>query len=208
MNGFLESFLPILEGFKKYKVEAFLLSTASIITLISALIFVSNLGNQQGFKNKTVAEVEIKPKLDAIYVELAGAIERPNVYEVTNGARLKDALILAGGLTASADRSYFSRNFNLAEILGDQEKIYIPTTVEVEEGVSGIPNAISNLSQPARINLNSASLQELDTLPGVGEATGNKIIQGRPYKSPDELLSKKIVGQSLYDKIKDLIALD
>jgi competence protein ComEA len=71
------------------------------------------------------------------------------------------------------------------------------------------PNSIATISNQSssKISINSASEKELDTLPGIGEVTAQKIIQGRPYTSIEELKNKKIVKPTVYEKIKDLIAI-
>ena len=63
-------------------------------------------------------------------------------------------------------------------------------------------------TQSTLININTASFEELDTLPGVGKVIGQKIINNRPYSSIEELQTKKIVNKSTYEKIKDLITVD
>jgi len=201
---------------KKYRVEFFLVSAALIIAVVSGLIYLTTLQNSQTLleldtQDSTAAQAEYK-----IYVDLAGAVENPDVYELSSGARLKDALKLAGGLSANADRDFFSRNFNLSRLLSDQEKIYIPSAFEVSKGIFG-PAEAANLNQPNTgqtnsnvdlININTAALEELDQLPGVGKVTAEKIIRGRPYQSVDQLLNNKIVGKSVFEKIKNLITVN
>ncbi len=126
-----------------------------------------------------------------IFVDIAGAVEKPDVYEVTAGSRLKDVLIMAGGLSAQADRHFFARYFNLSRIISDQEKIYIPSTFEIENGIFTeeqltFENFPKNpLNEPIeekskKININTSTIEELNQLPGVGKATAQKIINNRP----------------------------
>ncbi|MFN4212549.1 MAG: helix-hairpin-helix domain-containing protein [Microgenomates group bacterium] len=214
MSGFLNSFAPIKISFsplfkrlKKYKIEIILLIFALITALISVgVYFVSQKETAEEpvfFEKKTIT-----PSFSKIFVDIAGAVEKPNVYEVTVGARLKDVLVMAGGLSADADRKFFSRNFNLAKIVADQEKIYIPSTEEVKNGFfvenqQTLPNPSQTISK--KININTASLEELDQLPGVGKVTAQKIIDGRPYQSLEELLTKKVINKGVYDKIINII---
>ena len=147
------------------------------------------------------------------FVDLEGSVERPDVYEITSGARLKDVLIASGGLSVDADRIYFARNFNLARLLKDQEKIYIPSISETENNVLAATQTIqsqtnSSLAQPANtININTGSMDELDSLAGIGAITAQKIIQNRPFQTIQELLDKKIVNKGVFENIKNRIAI-
>src|SRR3989344_5532042 len=211
MSWLEESFKPIWE---KYKIEVVLIATASIITIVSGIIF--TLSQRANLKQELPSWIKQKTSVqnnNKISVDLSGAVEKSDVYEVSSGARLKDILILAGGLSQDADRQFFSKNFNLARLLKDQEKIYIPTEEEIQGGE--IQNTQNSFSDPAvdvlgasnKVNINSGSMDQLDTLPGVGKVTAGKIIQNRPYASIDDLLNKKIVGKSVFEKIKDLVQL-
>lgn len=212
---------------KKYPIEIFLLISALILTLISGIFYFKDSSSTQEdeeiFQEKNShQENQI---LEKIFVEIAGAVEKPDVYEVTPGARLKDVLIKAGGLSPQADRDFFYRNFNLAKIVNDQEKFYIPSTDEINSGLfkeilqtldytqTKQPIVLGNSKELVKnnnnqlININTATMEELDSLPGVGKVTAQKIIQNRPYFSIEDLLNKKVVGKSVFEKIKNLITL-
>lgn len=138
-----------------------------------------------------------------IMVDVEGGVIRPGVYSLSASARAQDALIAAGGLSNAADRSWVEKNLNLAAKLIDGQKIYIPKLGENKTSLSASSqDAVSNSSG---ININSANLQTLDSLPGVGPATAQKIISGRPYGAIEELLSKKIVTEKVFGQIKDKI---
>jgi competence protein ComEA len=205
MSGFFQSFLPIVKRLKKYKIEIFLLAIAFFSALISAGVYLATQ-KERGTDEEIISnEPAAKQGGGRIFVDIAGAVEKPDVYEVTAGARLKDVLGVAGGLSADADREFFSRNFNLAKIIEDQEKIYIPSTSEIQNGAS-VENAPTS-AYNQKININRASLDELDQLPQVGKVTAQKIIENRPYQSLEDLLAKKVVNKSVYEKIKNLIIL-
>lgn len=139
------------------------------------------------------------PKL--IKVDVSGAVVNPGVYELKSSDRIQEALIKAGGLAEKADREWVAKNLNLAQKLPDGAKIYIPKANE-QAGSSGLSD-LGNLGH--LININSASAEELESLSGIGPVTSQKIISGRPYESIDDLLNKKIVGKSVWGKIKDKI---
>lgn len=220
MSGFIKSFNPILKRLKKYALEIILLTLALIIT-ISALVIYAKNGLSANEEIETDSSGQSK-----IFVDVSGAVKKPNVYEIEFGARLKDLINKAGGLSEEADIIFFNRNFNLARIVTDQEKVYVPSALEIGNGIfiqnqqtldyaspvstANLPSQLTQtdlgLNSNEIININSATLEELDQLPGVGEVTANKIIANRPYSTIEELLSKKIVNKSVYDKINSLIS--
>ena len=130
-----------------------------------------------------------------IWVDVSGAVVAPGVYKLAEGARVKDALVAAGGVSSVADRTILAKEVNLAAIVTDGQKIYIR---EKSNGQAGAMTA-------DKINLNSASLSELDSLWGVGEIRAGEIVKNRPYAKVEELLTKKIVTKSVFEKIKDQI---
>ena len=135
-----------------------------------------------------------------IVVHVDGAVAKPGVYELVSDARVSDAVSAAGGLSESADMV----RVNLAAKVTDGQKIYIPSFAEVSEG-KPFGQSVAGNSTSALVNINTAAESQLDTLPGVGSVTAQKIIASRPYGSPEELLTKKAVGQSVYEKIKDMV---
>lgn len=143
---------------------------------------------------------ELSPQITKIQVDIEGAVSKPGVYKLGTGSIIQDALIASGGLSKDADREYVSKNINLASKLSDGAKIYIPKLGENAE------NLVSGSSfSTALININTASEKELDTLPGIGSVTANKIISGRPYLSINDLIDKNIVSSKVFTQIKEKI---
>jgi competence protein ComEA len=139
-----------------------------------------------------------------IVVDVAGALEHPGVYHLPSGSRIGDALVMAGGLSASADREWVAKTMNLAEILKDGAKVYIPAKVDGKTlGVSVIKEEAGS----GKVNINTATVSELDSLTGIGEVRAKSIVDNRPYGNIDELVSKAKIPQSVYDKIKDSISI-
>ena len=134
-----------------------------------------------------------------IVVHVDGAVLNPGVYEMSESARVSDAVSASGGLSDSADMT----KINLAAKVADGQKIYIPKVGESD--VKGVGVGDAGSGSTGLVNINTATESQLDTLPGVGPVTAQKIIASRPYSSPEELLTKKAVGQSVYEKIKDLV---
>ena len=134
-----------------------------------------------------------------IVVHVDGAVLKPGVYELSESARVSDAVSASGGLSDSADMT----KVNLAAKVSDGQKIYVPKIGESD--VKGVGVGDAGSGSTGLININTASESQLDTLPGIGPVTAQKIIASRPYSTPEELLTKKAVGQSVYEKIKDLV---
>lgn len=152
--------------------------------------------------------VAISPATIAIDVE--GAVASPGVYNISENARVQDALIAAGGLSGNSDREWVAKNINLAAKITDGTKIYIPSVGEMNGAQNTVGAGVSNASgvlgsSSQQININTASVSDLDSLPGVGDVTANKIISGRPYSSIQDLLDKKIVSAKVFREIQSLI---
>ncbi len=136
-----------------------------------------------------------------ILVDIEGAVINPGVYQLSLESRVVDALAAAGGMSEQADRQWIEKNLNLAKKVSDGLKIYIPRLgEEIFTGESATEPAGSVM------NINTASTTDLESLPGVGAVTASSIIEGRPFAQIDELLSRKIVGEATFEKIKDKIS--
>ena len=137
-------------------------------------------------------------------VDVAGAVVRPGVYKVKEGSRFQDAILAAGGMSEEADQAVVAKQINLAAKVSDGMKIYVP--FRGESSTSTISTTDTTSTQGSLININSVGVKELDTLPGVGPVTSEKIINGRPYQAVDDLLKRKIVSQKVYDQIKEMVS--
>jgi len=132
-----------------------------------------------------------------IVVDVAGAVRRPGLYRLAQGTRIADALALAGGATRKADVTLV----NLAAPLADGEQVVVP--------VRGAAAAASGSSPTAPVDLNSASAEQLDALPGIGPATAAKIVAFRqehgPFHTVDDLDAVPGIGPSRIDQLKGLV---
>jgi competence protein ComEA len=143
-----------------------------------------------------------------IVVFVSGAVVSPGLYSLPNDARLGDALRAAGGVLADAVAS-----INQAERLWDGAQVHVPasaevpTTLQPSAGVSGALPAVSGTttSQGGRININTASVDQLTSLPGIGPAKATAIVEGRPYAAVDDLDRVSGIGPKTIEQLRELI---
>ena len=154
-----------------------------------------------------------KNEMDAIVVEVSGAVEKAGVYKLNNEDRIEDVLVLAGGISADADRVWMEKFLNRASKLVDGQKVYIPRVGEqsgvlsAKDGGGYQSGSSSQEGQKEEfININTANLKTLDSLPGIGPVYGQNIIEQRPYSNTEELVSKDVIPTKTYEKIKDKIS--
>ncbi len=183
------------------------LSVVGIVLIIGG-IFTSGIGKAKpnppagGFPKESLVTENQK----MISVDVSGAVQKPGVYSLNEGSRIEDAVLAAGGITESANTEYISKYLNMAQKLSDGTKIYIPKVGE--QGVSPVSaGSVAGASANAVVNINTATQAELETLSGIGPVTASKIISDRPYQTAEDLLNKKVVSKSVFEKIKDSISL-
>lgn len=138
----------------------------------------------------------------SIYVHVCGQVNCPGVYELDKDSRLYEAIAAAGGMTeAAADTC-----LNHAEILVDGQQVYVPSGEELQASADVSP---MQETQDGRVNINTASREELMTLTGIGEAKAGAIIRYREdkgsFKSTEELKEVEGIKDGVYNKVKDQI---
>jgi competence protein ComEA len=140
-----------------------------------------------------------------VYVDVAGAVRSPGLYSLPAGARVADALAVAGGTRARADLS----TLNLAEILLDGTKVDVPGAHRVAMGAEPAPPATP--STPTVVLLNSADQAALETIPGVGPVTAGAILAYRgqigSFESIDQLLDVDGIGPATLEAIRPYVGL-
>jgi len=213
----------IWEKIKGYNFDAFLEKNKIVIVLLLLGLILLGLGifyfRNNNFIDSGKIEVLETPtgsqkKEGDILVEISGGVEKPGVYKLSSDSRIEDLLVQSGGLTADADRSWMEKYINRAAKLADGQKIYIPRVDEQSDILSAknyegyqTASSVQGSASENLININTANLKELDTLPGIGPVYGQSIIDHRPYSSVEELMSKGALKKSVYEKIKDKVTL-
>lgn len=147
-----------------------------------------------------------------IMLQIAGEVNAAGTYALTKGARLEDLIDMAGGLTDSAD----SDNINLVSPLRDGEYYYIPAVGEtIPETAANSPMHIQaggELSVQYPLNLNTATQEELETLPGIGPSKAADILAYRdehgPFQSVDDLASVSGIGPSTIESLRDYLIVE
>lgn len=158
------------------------------------------------------AESETRGETAALFVHVLGAVARPGLYELAAGTRVMDAVAAAGGFSSTADPG----GVNLARELSDGEQLYVPVVGEVPppdagggtggaSGGAGSPGAAS----AGPIDLNRATLAELDTLPRIGPSLAQRILDWRDanggFTSVDELREVSGIGDKTFESLRELV---
>ncbi|WP_255579842.1 helix-hairpin-helix domain-containing protein [Cryobacterium sp. PAMC25264] len=158
---------------------------------------------------------ELAAAAPAIFVHVLGAVAHPGLFEVHDGARVVDAVAAAGGLLATADQA----GVNLARLVSDGEQLYVPAQGEVVAGAPPVAAGGGGSSSGAggtgsgaaavKVNLNTATLAELDTLPRIGPTMAQRILdyrdaQGR-FGTIDDLRNVTGIGEKTFAALQDLI---
>ncbi|HMO59523.1 MAG TPA: ComEA family DNA-binding protein [Roseiflexaceae bacterium] len=145
------------------------------------------------------------PITASVIVYVSGAVIAPDVYQLPAAARVKDVVLAAGGFTAEADPDAI----NLAAPLSDGQHVYVPLQGTTAHPAAAAPVAAGVGATDGRIDLNTAGVAELDTLPGIGPAIAERIVAHRtsngPFRSVAELQQIKGIGPALLEQITPLV---
>jgi competence protein ComEA len=154
------------------------------------------------------AAPDASPSSALVYVQVVGHVARPGLYQVREGDRVMDAVAAAGGFAPDADQAAI----NLARVVSDGEQIQVPAVGEAPvagSGATGGAGGGSGAVPGAKVNLNTADATALETLPRVGPATAQKIIDWRTkngrFRSVQDLRSVSGIGDATFDQLKDLV---
>ncbi|RME82040.1 MAG: ComEA family DNA-binding protein, partial [Caldilineae bacterium] len=149
------------------------------------------------------------PTPSPLRVYVSGAVRTPGVYRLSPDSLVEDAIAKAGGPTDEADLVAI----NLAHPLSDGEQIYVPSRADnvspppvFSSRASGSTTATQDdAAVPGPVDLNTATAEELEALPGIGPKTAEAIIEGRPYSAVDDLLRVKGIGEKTLEKLRPYV---
>ena len=153
-----------------------------------------------------VAEAVAPAEPPEIVVHVVGAVRSPGLYRLAEGSRVADALTLAGGAGPKADLA----GVNLAAPLVDGTQVLVPRRGEaVAAGGAAASTGSGALSPPGPVRLSTATLEELDALPGVGPVTAERILQYReqhgPFRTVEELDAVPGIGPARLEQLRELV---
>ena len=139
--------------------------------------------------------------VEMLYIYVCGQVKNPGVYTLPEGSRVYDVFALAGGLTELAATDYW----NQARLLKDGEMIYVPSKEEVKDQTFDSADAATT-NKSDKVNINTASKEELMALPGIGETRASAILAYRqkngPFSSIEELKEVEGIKEAVFAKIK------
>ena len=205
--------------------QKIVLAIAGIFVVVLFAIYMNTKSNSNTYTIANENDIEEKEEMqevskseEKIYIHITGAVIKEGVVEINNNARIKDAIEMAGGLREDADIS----NVNLAYILKDGQKIYIPNKSEImqaemivteENGEEVLIDDGGDLEEiNGKININTAGIEQLEKLSGIGEGTAIKIIEYRKdngkFKSIEDLKNVSGIGDAKFNSIKNNICVD
>ena len=176
----------------------FLFSGCSKASYFQSTELVEEVDNESTAKEQVVEDV----LPTTIYVQVAGAVKKPDVYELLEGSRVYAAIEAAGGLLESAD----DNDINQAALLEDGQKLYIYTAEEIKELEA---KEEAKEADDGLININKATATELMSLPGIGQSKANQIVAYREangsFSSIDDIKKVSGIGDGIFNQINSLI---
>lgn len=202
-----ENFLDIgIKSFiSRYRIE--LVASLSFVMLIGAVVLGKAIIRQRSieqlsFQSDKIEVVDEQTQVEsAIWVDVAGAVVKPGVYELAIGSRVVDALNSAGGFSEEANLQQVAQTINQAEVLVDGLKIYVPFRIEQNTtNESSVDTPITTT-----ISLNYSTIDQLMELPGIGNTYAQNIINARPFQRVEDLKNVSGIGDRRYLQIKDLV---
>ena len=192
------SLVMFMTGCQRKDEAIVLIPSGEDVAEFPSLEAVEQAAEPAGSSVKVQEPAKAEPQM--IYVYVCGAVRDPGVVEVPEGSRAEEALRLVGGMTAEADPFYV----NLAETVTDGQKLYFPTLEEAETLEAEVKATAEGL-----VNINTASVEELCALPGIGASRAADIVRYREqngaFQTKEDIMKVSGIKQNAYDKLCDKI---
>jgi competence protein ComEA len=170
------------------------------------------LGGSQPGDSGLVARAVGSASPELLVVDVQGAVVHPGVVRLVAGSRVGDAIAAAGGYGPRVAADRVGRSLNLAALLHDGDQVAVPSRDDPAEApgntTGGAGSGAGSSPAGGPIDLNTATAEQLDTLPGIGPVTAAKILAARDeqrFAAVDDLKTRKLVGSATFDKLKDLV---
>lgn len=198
MSAIQSYFTRILDWISKNKKTSGRIIAIVLILLLAVCMRI--------FGNTSPKETEEPEAATTAYVDISGEVISPGIYEVDDETRLFELIELAGGLKENADID----SINQAEFVTDGQKIIIPSLLPDEDNNPPSEQNTVSGTQNSRININTASREELKQLSGIGDVIADRIIEYRSsnrFMKIEEIKNVKGIGDSIFEKIKGQITI-
>jgi competence protein ComEA len=176
-----------------------------LVILVGGFTYLRENGNspQLNIESPKASDELERVEEKSIYIHVSGHVMRPGVYQLPEGSRVFEAIQAAGGATVEGD----IQKLNLAQIVHDGQKIIVPGEGEEEKTQEG--DVVNN---NGKVNINTAPSELLQTLPGIGPARAQGIIEYRqqhgPFKRIEDIQNVSGIGTSIFNQIKDKIVVN
>ena len=211
MDSVIEKIKDSFESILKDRKQLIKILSVLLILVVAAVLRIHDSSRA----DITIESTETAEKTDAeevyddsqiIFVDIGGAVMKPGVYQVTKDTRLYEVIDMAGGLKEDADMD----SVNRASFVEDCQKIVIPVkgSSEYSGADTSAVSASPGITAEGLVNINTATLDELKTLNGIGDVIAERIIEYRSsnaFKSKEDVMSVNGIGKAVYEKIKDHI---
>lgn len=219
----MEDFLEYLSNvFENYDFRKLIFPTVIILLYIIGFVYLFTLIHNNKVNNniKVTSNDDNKKSSEFIYVDVKGSVETPGVYKLNSDSRVVDAIEASGGITEDAN----TRFINLSKLLNDGDVVVVYSNTEIENAKKDniiyidtpcVCEEVKNDacykedSSSGKVNINTANIDELKSLDGIGDAKANAIIKYRTengnFKSIEDINNVSGISESLYSKIKENI---
>lgn len=174
----------------------------AVIGAVGGLIALLLVLLLRGPRETVTIEVDPAPDPSIIHIRVTGEVVRPGIYEIPRGGTVGDAVAAAGGFTTTADTDAITTT----ALLDDGDQLEVPPRPEAGEATEASPSA------GEAVNINTAGLEALEALPGIGPALAQRILDYRaefgPFQSLDELADVSGISDRMVDELRPLIVIE